>query len=220
MKKFAVLIVLIAFAAGCHHGIFNQVAGSGKRQKQTREVPPFTGISTEGAFNIEVVSQQPLSLEIEGDDNILPLVSTDVSSNVLHIKSQRSYSVSEPIRLKINVPNLDGISVSGAGSIEVKGLKNDKFEIDVNGAPTIRVSGETKLVDIKTNGAARIDTHKLRAARGVVNSNGVSKVDVHASDQLDVSVSGPSKVTYQGNPVVNKSVNGPGSVQKKESEGS
>lgn len=220
MKKFVLLIILMSFAVGCHHGIFEQVAGSGNRQKQTRDVPSFTGISTEGAFEIDIVSQKPLSLEIEGDDNILPLISTEVSNNVLHIKNQRSYSVSEPIRLTIYVPNLDGISSSGAGSIEVTGVKNEKFEIDVNGAPTIRVSGETRLVDIKSNGAGKIDTHKLRAARAVVNSNGVSKVDVHAAEQLDVSISGPSNVTYEGNPVVNKSINGPGSVQKKPSEGS
>ncbi len=102
----------------------------------------------------------------------------------------------------------------------MSGIKNEKFEIDANGAPTIRVSGETKLVDIDTNGAGKIDTHKLRASKAVVDSKGVSKVDVQATDQLDVTVSGPSHVTYEGNPVVNKTVNGPGSVEKKTSVGS
>lgn len=217
MKKIVMLIVLMSLAVGCHHGLLNQVRGSGNRQKQSRAVGPFTSISTEGAFEIEVVSQKPLSIEVEGDDNILPLVSTEVSSNVLHIKNQGSYSVSEPIVLRISVPNLEGISASGAGAFEIEGLKNDKFEIDVNGAPTIRVSGETKLVDIKTNGAGKIDTHRLRAGRAVVDSNGVSNVSVYAADELDVKVSGPSHVTYEGDPVVNKNVNGPGSVTKKQS---
>lgn len=220
MKKRLMLIVLMTFAAACSHGILNQVAGSGNRQKQKRDVSSFTSLSTSGAFEIEIVCQKPLSLEIEGDDNILPLVSTEVSNNVLHIKNLRGYSVLKPISLKISVPNLEGISSSGAGKLEVSGLKNEKFEIDVNGAPTIKVSGETKVVDIDTNGAAKIDTHKLHASRAVVDSKGVSKVAVHAADQLDVTVSGPSHVTYQGDPVVNKTVNGPGSVQKKASEGS
>jgi hypothetical protein len=220
MKRLGLLIVIISFVVACHHGIFEQVGGSGNRQRQKRDVPSFTSISTEGAFDIDIVSQRPLSLEIEGDDNILPLISTEVSNNVLHIKNRRGYSVSQPIKLKISVPNLEGISSSGAGSVEISGLKNDKFEIDVNGAPTIKVSGETGLVDIKTNGAGKIDTHKLRASKAVVDSNGVSKVAVRAADQLDVTVSGPSHVTYEGDPVVNKTVNGPGSVEKKASEGS
>lgn len=223
MKKTVLLIsllTLMSLVAGCHHGLLNRVSGSGNRQKQKRDVASFNSISTDGAFEIDIVCQQPISLEIEGDDNILPLVGTEVSNNVLHIKGLGSYSVSEPIKLKISVPNLEGIAVNGAGKIEVSGMKNEKFEIDANGAPTIRVSGETKLVDIDINGAGKIDTHKLRASKAIVDSKGVSRVDVRAVDQLDVTVSGPSHVTYEGDPVVNKTVNGPGSVEKKASAGS
>jgi hypothetical protein len=214
------LLVLMSLVAGCHNGLMNRVSGSGNRLKQKREVASFNSISYDGAFDVDIVCQQPVSLEIEGDDNILPLVGTEVSNNVLHIKNLSSYSVSNPIKLKISVPNLEGVAVNGAGKIEVTGMKNDKFEIDSNGAPTIRVSGETKLIDIDTNGAGKIDTHKLRAAKAIVDTKGVSRVDVHAADQLDVTVSGPSKVIYDGNPVVNKTVNGPGSVEKKASSGS
>ena len=219
MKKFALLLFLIALGAACH-GIHHGVLGSGKLLKEKRSVDSFNSISTEGAFDIEVVCQKPQEVEISGDDNILPLVSTEVSNNVLHVRSLRNYSTSEPLTLKISAPDLVGIHSSGAGTIEVSGLKNDRFEIDVNGAPTIRASGETKALKIDANGAGNIDTHKLRAARVEVESKGVSGVEVYAMEQLDVTVSGPSHVTYRGNPVVNKTVRGPGSVEKRESEGS
>ncbi|HYJ86740.1 MAG TPA: head GIN domain-containing protein [Pyrinomonadaceae bacterium] len=216
MKKTLLLILLVSMVTACHHGL-NQVSGSGNRQKQKREIASFTSISTNGAFHIEVVAQKALTFEIEADDNILPLITTEVSNNVLHIKPGQSYSVSEPIIIRIGVPDLEAITSNGAGKIDVAGLNNEKFEIDLNGATAIRVSGETKLVDIDTNGAGKIDTSKLRAARAVVASKGVSRVEVHAADQLDVTVSGPSSVVYSGDPVVNKTVNGPGSVQKKAS---
>src|SRR5437868_3472132 len=129
-------LVLIALVAGCHLGM-DRVSGSGNRQKQKRDVASFNSIATKGAFEINV--------------------------NVLHIKNLRNYSVSDPIRLQISVPNLEGVMVNGAGKMEVSGIKNEKFEIDANGAPTIRVSGETKVVNIDTNGAGKIDTGKLRA---------------------------------------------------------
>ena len=219
MKRTFLLIVLISLGAGCfiHH---DEVVGSGNRQKQKREVPPFTSIATKGAFEIEIVCQKPQSLEIEADDNILPLITTEVSNNVLHIGSLRNHSVREAIVLKISVPNIEGISVSGAGKIDVSGLKNDKFEIEASGAPVIKASGETKLVDIDTSGAGKVDTHKLHAARGVVNAKGVAKVEVYAAEQLDVTVSGPSHVTYQGDAVVNKTMHGPGTIEKKVSQGS
>ncbi len=220
MRKLAWLVLLLPLLlAGCHHGRGSEVTGSGKRAIQKREISPFTSISTEGAFTIEVTCQKDLSLEVEGDDNVLEFVTAEVGSNVLRLKNTKSYSVNEPVKIKISVPNLEGISVNGAGKIEIKGMNNEKFEIDSNGAPSITVSGNTKLVDIDTNGAGQIDTRKLHALRGVVDSKGVSKIDLDVADQLDITVSGPSTVTYRGDPVVNKAVNGPGKVQKREAEG-
>jgi hypothetical protein len=218
VKKFVLLIALLLFVSGCH-GFHEGVRGSGNTQKQNRNVGSFTSISTEGAYDIEVVCQKSPSLEIEGDDNILPLITTEVSNNVLHIRSLRNFSVSKPITLRISLPDLEGISASGAGSIEVSGIKNEKFVIDSSGAPTMRVAGETKVLNIDATGAGTIDTHKLRAAQVVVDSKGVSKVEVYAGQKLDVTVSGPSYVVYEGDPVVNKTINGPGSVEKKESGG-
>jgi hypothetical protein len=214
--KLGSIMLMVALVAACHHG-FHQVNGSGNRQTQKREIPPFTAIESEGAFEIEIVCQKEATLEITGDDNILPLITTEVVDNVLRIKSRRGYDVDTPIQLRLTVANLEGLSVSGAGKVSVSGLKNEKFEIDANGAPAITAAGETNLLAIDTNGAAAIDTHKLRAARAVVDSKGVSKVEVYANDQLDVTVAGPSQVIYRGDPKVNKTVHGPGSVEKKQS---
>jgi hypothetical protein len=219
VKKLVLLIILIAIGAGCHV-IHDGVPGSGKLKTEKRNVGSFSSISTEGAFDIDVVCQKSQDVEITGDDNILPLISIEVSNDVLHVKSLRSYSASEPVTLKISVPDLAGIYSAGAGTIEVSGLKNEKFEIDVKGAPTIEAAGETKSLKIDANGAAKIDTHRLRASRVEVESKGISGVEVYAAEQLDVTVSGPSHVIYHGGAVVNKTVHGPGSVEKKESEGS
>jgi hypothetical protein len=220
MKKLALLLLVIAFVgAGCHHGIRSQIRGSGKRVSQKRPISPFTSISTEGAFTIEVTCQKDVSLEVEGDDNILDAVTAEVSNNVLQLKNSKDYSVTEPVKFKISVPNIDGLSVSGAGKIDIKGIKNDKFEIDASGAPAISVEGTTKVIDIDTTGAGKIDTHNLHASRAVVDSRGVSKVDLDVTDQLDVKISGPSSVTYKGDPVVNKDIRGPGKVERRSSEG-
>jgi len=39
---------------GCHH-MYSEIQGSGKRELQKREVSPFTSITTQGAFDIEVI---------------------------------------------------------------------------------------------------------------------------------------------------------------------
>jgi len=220
MKKLLFLFVLLpVLCAGCHHRIGAEIKGSGKRVVQKRDIGTFTSISTDGAFDVEVTCQKNASLEIEADDNILPFITTEIRGNVLYLKPTRTYSVEDSPKLKISVPNIEAFSANGAGKVEISGLNNEKFQISANGAPMITASGTTKMIGIDTNGAAKIDTHNRPAPHAVVDSKGVSKVDLGVSDQLDVTVSGPSRVTYKGDPVVNKTVHGPGKVEKRGDEG-
>jgi len=220
MKKIALLFLLLPLlAAGCHHGVLTELKGSGKRVVEKRTITPFTAIKTQGAFHIEVTAQKDLALEVEGDDNILKIVTAEVSNNVLLLKSTQNYSPTEPVKFKISVPNLEGLSASGAGNINIKGLNNDKFEIDSSGAPDIVVAGNTKVVDIDASGAGKIDTHNLHALRAVVDSKGVARIDIDVKDQLDVKISGPSSVYYKGDPQINKTINGPGKVERRGGEG-
>jgi len=207
----------IVFAAqGCRY-IGKGVRGSGNRKTEKRELAAFKSVEASGAFEVNIVCQQSQSFEIEGDDNLLPLIKTDVNDGGLRIHSDSQYSASRPIAIRISVPDLEKFTSAGAGDIHVSGVKNDQLILSNTGAANIEASGQTKFVDIGTSGAGNIDTSKLLTERAKVSVSGAANVDVYASQQLDVSVSGIGSVTYSGNPpVVNKSVSGIGSVSKKE----
>jgi len=165
---------------------------------------------------VEVNCQKPASVEIEADDNILPLVQTDVRGGVLYVSTTKSYSSSGGIKLRITVPDLASVKSTGAGKFNISGVKNDKFEIRSTGAATVVASGQSKSVKISSTGAGKIDAHELRASDADVSVTGAAGVDVYATDELDVNVSGAGRVTYGGNPKVNKKVSGAGQVIKKE----
>jgi hypothetical protein len=114
------------------------------------------------------------------------------------------------------LPDLEAISSTGAADIHVANVKNDQLSISWQGAGRIEAAGETKSVSISSTGAGKIDTSRLLAERAKVSVTGAAQVDVYASQQLDVTVSGVGQVTYDGNPgVVNKNVTGLGSVNKR-----
>lgn len=216
MKRFAIsatlaLIVALLLSA-CIHG----VRGSGVRKTEQRDLPAFNSIDTSGAFDVEVTCQKFASFEIEADDNILPLVQTEVRDGVLHVTTTKSYSSTGGIKLRIEVPDLTSVKSTGAGKFNVSGVKNDKFEIQSMGAATVVASGQSKSVKISSTGAGKIDAHDLRANDADVSVTGAAGVDVYATDELDVNVSGAGRVTYSGNPKVNKKVSGAGQVIKKE----
>lgn len=213
------VVVLFAFSACRHLG--KGVQGSGVRKTEKRDLPAFKSIETNGAFAIRVTCQQAASFEIEGDDNILPLITTEVRGGVLKIYNHKSYNTSQAIMVRMTLPDLEAISSNGAADIQVANVKNDQLTISWQGAGRIEAAGETKFVHVSATGAGIIDTGKLTAARAKVSVTGAAHVDVYASQQLDVTVSGVGQVTYNGNPaVVNKSVTGLGNVSKKESGGS
>lgn len=204
-------LCLLALTA-CHHG----VRGSGVRKTETRDLAAFTAIETSGAFEVRVDCQKPASFEIEADDNLLPLVQTEVRDGVLRVTTTKSYSSNGEIVLRITVPDLARVKSTGAGKFNISNLKNDQFEVQSTGAATVVASGQSKSVTIGSTGAGKIDAHDLRASDATVKVTGAAGVDVYATDALDVTVSGAGRVTYSGNPKVSKKVSGAGQVVKKE----
>jgi putative autotransporter adhesin-like protein len=203
-------------APACRY-IGKSVRGSGNRKAEKRQLAAFKSVEAEGAFEVNIVCQQSQSFEIEGDDNLLPIIKTDVNDGNLRIHSDTQYNASKPIAIRISVPNLEKSTSAGAGDVHVSGVKNDQLVLSNTGAANIEATGQTKFVEISTSGAGNINTEKLQAERAKVVVSGAANVDVYASQQLDVSVSGIGSVTYSGNPpVVNKSISGIGSVSKKE----
>jgi hypothetical protein len=212
---FAILTIALAVSS-CRY-IGKGIRGSGNRKIEKRELAAFKSVEASGAFEVKIVCQQPQSFEIEGDDNILAIIKTDVNNGALRIHSDTPYNASKPIAIRISIPNLENFTSSGAGDIHVSGVKNDQLVLSNTGAANIEAAGETKFVDIKSSGAGNIETNALQAERAKITVSGAANVDVYASQQLDVSVSGIGSVTYSGNPpVVNKQVSGIGSVSKKD----
>src|SRR5258705_13356728 len=107
MKRKIVVLLLLAGGlalAGCklHRGI----AGSGVRKTEKRALKFFNAIDTTGAYEIDVTSQKPASFEIEADDNILPLIKTEVRDGVLFVSNDQQYPSSKPPTLRITLPEL------------------------------------------------------------------------------------------------------------------
>ncbi len=217
MKKLLVagLLVFVAWAfSGCKYA-GRGIAGSGNRKTEKRDLKPFKAIDTQGAYEIIVTCQKPASFEIEADDNILPLIKTDVHDGVLSVSSDERYNSGKAVVLRITRPELTELTSRGAGDITIADVNNDNLKIESLGAASVKAAGKVKAAEISSTGAGDIDAVKLQAVTAKVKVTGAANVNVFASDQLDVSVTGVGSVNYSGNPkTVNKSVGGLGSVNK------
>ena len=212
---FLSLLVLLALG-GCRFDDFHKTTGSGTMKLEKRNVPAFTAVDISGAYDVEIIVQKEQSLEIEGDDNLLPLIKTEVRNGVLAINNEKGFNTKHTLRVRISVPQLKGISTSGASEIVVANVKSDEFNIDTSGAGSLKVAGETKTLALEMSGAGSVDAKELRAEKVTVNSSGASGADVYASEDLRVDASGAGHVNYYGNPKnVSEDVSGAASISKK-----
>ncbi|MFN2578981.1 MAG: head GIN domain-containing protein [Pyrinomonadaceae bacterium] len=211
-----VLLLLVCAVPGCKFGE-RGIDGSGVRKTEKRDLKSFNAIDTTGAFEVDATCQKPASFEIEGDDNILPLIKTEVRDGILFVSANQQYHSAKPVTLRITLSDLNNVSSHGAGQIKIADANSTDLRIESTGAASVVAEGTARSVSISSTGAGEIDTTRLRAEKAKVDVTGAATVDVFASDQLDVTVAGASSVTYTGHPkVVNKHVSGIGSVSEKE----
>jgi hypothetical protein len=228
MKKIAFLIFIAAIAVGICLAYatgnvgkagswmsfnFGGVKGSGVIKTEARELPKFSAIDFGGAIEMEITAQKDQKVEIETDDNLLPLITTEVKGDTLYISSQQKINWHNPVKVRISVQDLNSLNVSGASKVNAVNLKSDNFKLDVSGASKIKLEGEAGSFNAEASGASRVEADNLKTAKASASASGASKIFVFASDSVDADASGASNVTYSGNPKnVKKNASGASSV--------
>lgn len=216
MKKLGFLIFLgvlaIGFVAasassfgkldtsGLFHFNFGGVKGSGNVITQTRDVTSFHAIEVSNALEVNVTAQKDLSIAVEADDNVAPLIRTEVSGGVLRISCDKHVSTSSPMRVRVSVPDVDSVEVSGASNVSVANLQNSNFAADLSGASKLKVDGQTSQLKAEASGASKIDAQNLTADSANVSTSGASGANVNVTNSLRADASGASHINYSGSP--------------------
>jgi len=215
MKAILPLLLVLAIAAGCNF-TGKQVTGSGTRKTERRDVAAFTHLGVGGAYEVTIQVGQAQSVEIEADDNILPLIETNSKRGVLEISNKDSFDVKSAPVIRITVPELSEINASGASTINATNIKGDDFKVESSGASTVKAGGDVKSLEVTLSGAGTANLQELRAQTVEAKSDGAGHITVYAVDSLDATANGAGGIDYYGNPkTVSQHVTGAGSVNKK-----
>ncbi len=206
----------VLLAVGCQWFGASGERGSGKTKTETRELPAFTKVSLEGALRAEIAAGSPQLVELTGDDNIVPLIATEVSDAQLRVRPKQSVQPKVDLVARIATPTLTALSVSGSAAVKVAGVSGDALAIDCSGSATVVATGTARKFTAHVSGAADIDATQLAAEDVTVKVSGSGDLDVTATGILDVEISGSGRVRYHGTPrEVRKSISGSGTVEPK-----
>lgn len=195
---------------------FKGVKGSGNMASEKRSVSDFKGVDVSGIFQVEITAQKDFSVEVEADDNLLPLISTEVRDGVLYIETEKRVNTGNPLRVRISAPDINKLEATGATNVTISDLKNNSIAVDSSGASKVKISGQTAKFNVDVSGATKVDAAELTAENAFIDASGASNVSVNVTGTLKTEASGASHVTYTGSPSeVIKKTNGAGSVSAK-----
>lgn len=225
MKKISLIIFILAlfvgliFSNNCSVGSLTKmsgVQGSGTSKIEKRDISGFSKIEVSGAINLEVSSQTDFNLLVQADDNLLANIKTEVSGDTLKIYSEDKISPKTQINIRVSMPEIEGLHISGASSGKITNVKAVSLELRASGASKIKIEGEAQKLDAEASGASLIDAENLRAVDAEVEASGASKAIVSATNDLDVDANGASRITYTGEPKnIRQNSSGASSVKKK-----
>lgn len=225
MKKISLAIFISAliigsiFSSNCSFSgakNFADERGSGNSKTESRNVSGFTKIEAENAVNVEITAQKDFGVSVETDDNLLQNIITEVSGDTLKIYAKNHISPKSRINIKISMPKIEGLEISGASNAVVTNVKADSLEMKASGASKIKIVGEAKEINADASGASKIDAENLKAEDVEVEASGASSAAVSASGDLKADASGASKIIYSGEPKnLEQNASGASSISKK-----
>jgi hypothetical protein len=216
---------------------FTVANGSGKVISQERQVSGFSKVELSGIGQLIISQGTTESLTIDAEDNVLPMITTTVTGDTLHIdfkndNFQDNVIPSKPIIYHLAVKTINAIQLSGAGTVDGANLTSDHLSVSSSGAGSVHLQSITaqsvsseisgvggcelsgKVTDQSANisGSGSYNAPDLESQNASVTISGAGGATVWAMSTLNVTISGAGSVSYYDNPTISKTISGIGSV--------
>jgi len=194
MKKnkkimFIIGILILLFLSGCI-----TIQGSGNVKNESRPVSGFTEVILTDSGNLNIKKTDTESLIIEAEDNILPLIETDIANNRLSIGTIKNTRISstKPINYWLTVKDIKTLMVSGSGKAEA--LNVSIKDVAIIGSGKVILSSNADNLDVLIAGSGDAEIRDINVENLKVIISGSGKVIIAGkSNSQNILMSGSGK---------------------------
>jgi hypothetical protein len=217
------------------------VVGSGNLENQEYDFADFTEVGIGSAFEFEVKQSSFYSINVTADDNVMDYVQVSKDGQTLKIRLRTGLGiflgpVSATLRASVTMPQLRGLTASGASHGTVSGFSSAEnlditvsgasrvtgditagnVQFGISGASTIQLEGSAGDIDANVSGASHFNLEAFAVDNADVNFSGASSGTVNLDGRLDANLSGASTLWYIGEPTMGDiDTSGASTVSKK-----
>jgi hypothetical protein len=231
--KIAFLAGLTLMAYGCENS-WNCLRGNGVPGEETRTIEGFTGVVSEGEFDVFIVPDHSFSVKLEADENLIQYISTRTSGNTLIVDqgTRKCLRSDNPIRITVYMPEVEYLNLTGSGMITGDNIESEKLRVELTGSGQIDLRelhvglldalitgsgemifwGEAVKADLDITGSGIIKAFQLETVECIANISGSGSMEINVEEQLTAYISGSGNIYYRGNPGVSANITESGAV--------
>lgn len=238
MKKVTLIAITLLFASNVNAQWWGKkIKGNGKMTKITRTTSDYDGIKCAGSFDYILVAGDEGKITIEGEENLLEHIITEVKDGNLKVKTKNNVSLktsyNKTIKITIPFKDIDEVALAGSGDLwNEDRITADKLEVSLAGSGDIvldieatsvdgslagsgdmTLKGKTNDLEVSLAGSGDVHGFGLQANNTDVSVAGSGDVEIVSNKSLKARVSGSGDIQYKGNPTKEDTkVSGSGSI--------
>jgi hypothetical protein len=235
ITRTAFLAFLTLLAYGCENS-WNCLRGNGIAGEETRMVEGYTGVVSEGEFDVVIVPDTEFEVTIEADENLIQYIRTRLSGNTLIVDqgTRKCLRSENPIRITVHMPHISSLNLTGSGMITGDNIESDELRVELTGSGRVDlrgldvglldalITGSGEMIfwgqaddtDLDITGSGEIRAFHLESVNCIANISGSGNMQVRVEKLLTAYISGSGSIYYQGNPSVSANITGSGAVIK------
>jgi len=171
----------------------------------TYEFSDFNRLDIQNAFNAQIIQAATFSVTVTSNKALVDYLSVTKTGDILVVKLHPNHPFTDfvlmrkTLKVRITMPALRGLSVSGASVCNVKGFESaNALDLDVSGASTVNLDGiEIGGGDFGVSGASELKG-KVTAANLKFDISGASQVELNGTGKdIQLSATGSSKANLE-----------------------
>jgi hypothetical protein len=251
MKNRAALVVLVLLAACSDDDSSTQVTETGRQTggssgtgfvgiegdgvlvTEARTVTGFQGVVNDSPLPVDITQGAEFKVEIAFDSNLLPLITSEVMGDTLHIgvRAKDGFTAHTRGQVTIRMPHLTSalssasgdlivatveeapirLATSGSGDMAFQGSASS-LDVATHGSGAIELSGSAQRAELTTAGSGDIDARQLIVVEGEVSTSGSGDISATFTGTVDASTSGSGDIDLYGGATVTQDRSGSGRV--------
>jgi len=240
MKKLNTLLLLAFLSFFAEASATSSITISNSFVQDERQIGGFKGIAAGGPLNIQVTLGNKESIRLEGDEEAIADLVTEIKDGILIIRPKTKWNDwsrryrNAKVTAYISARRLSSLTMSGSGSMEIldplngselvttlsgsgsiKAAANLKsFTGVISGSGSLNMKGKANNSNITLSGSGSFMGKNFSVNDLSAQISGSASIFINAQSSIEAVISGSGNVLYTGDPKIKKTVLGSGRVSK------